>query len=162
MYILSLSQNVHFYGFTGIVIDPFSQEHLQFEKLGLEEVAKVGFVLVAGGLGERLGYSGIKVELPSETTTNTCYLELYCQSILAIQTRYGDINHQVPLAIMTSDDTFSKTVRLLESKNYFGLETSQVTIMKQEKVAALTNNMAHLARASTYEIESKPHGKLAS
>jgi UDP-sugar pyrophosphorylase len=32
------------------------------------------FVLVAGGLGERLGYNGIKVELPSEITTETSYV----------------------------------------------------------------------------------------
>ena len=31
------------------------------EQLGLNEVGKCGFVLVAGGLGERLGYGNIKV-----------------------------------------------------------------------------------------------------
>jgi UDP-sugar pyrophosphorylase len=31
------------------------------ERKGLPELGSVGFVLVAGGLGERLGYSGIKV-----------------------------------------------------------------------------------------------------
>jgi len=35
------------------------------------------FVLVAGGLGERLGYSGIKVALPTETTTGIAYLQFY-------------------------------------------------------------------------------------
>lgn len=34
---------------------------LSTEKLGLMEVGKCGFVLVAGGLGERLGYGDIKV-----------------------------------------------------------------------------------------------------
>jgi UDP-sugar pyrophosphorylase len=34
------------------------------EQLGLNELDKVGFVLIAGGLGERLGYSGIKIGLP--------------------------------------------------------------------------------------------------
>ncbi len=32
-----------------------------FESVGLKEVGKCGFALVAGGLGERLGYGGIKV-----------------------------------------------------------------------------------------------------
>jgi len=31
------------------------------ETLGRDELGKTGFVLVAGGLGERLGYTGIKV-----------------------------------------------------------------------------------------------------
>jgi UDP-sugar pyrophosphorylase len=118
----------------------------------------VGFVLVAGGLGERLGYSGIKVELPCETTTNTCYMQLYCEIILAIQQRHGP-GVELPLAIMTSDDTYAKTVALLEGNSYFGLNPGQVTIMKQEKVAALTDNMAHLAKSGKYEVESKPHGQ---
>ena len=36
-------------------------EFLEAEGLGLKEVGKCGFVLVAGGLGERLGYGDIKV-----------------------------------------------------------------------------------------------------
>ena len=39
-----------------------SKEYLKTEKEGIKELGNVGFVLVAGGLGERLGYSsGIKV-----------------------------------------------------------------------------------------------------
>jgi len=34
---------------------------LRSEELGLKEVGKCGFILVAGGLGERLGYGDIKV-----------------------------------------------------------------------------------------------------
>jgi hypothetical protein len=36
-------------------------EYQEMEAKGLPELGAVGFVLVAGGLGERLGYSGIKV-----------------------------------------------------------------------------------------------------
>lgn len=34
---------------------------MSFEDAGVKEVRKSAFVLVAGGLGERLGYNGIKV-----------------------------------------------------------------------------------------------------
>ena len=44
------------------------------EAKGMSEMAGACFVLVAGGLGERLGYNGIKVELPSEITTETSYV----------------------------------------------------------------------------------------
>jgi len=40
---------------------------------------------VAGGLGERLGYSGIKVELPSQLSTGDSYLKFYIKAILALQ-----------------------------------------------------------------------------
>ena len=89
-------------------------------------MGKCGFVLVAGGLGERLGYNGIKVALPTETVTKTSYLETYCQQILSIQTRYSVEGFLVPFAIMVSDDTAEKTRTLLEENNYFGLQASQV------------------------------------
>jgi UDP-sugar pyrophosphorylase len=38
-----------------------TDEYNKTEKIGLRELGKCGFVLVAGGLGERLGYKGIKV-----------------------------------------------------------------------------------------------------
>jgi UDP-sugar pyrophosphorylase len=38
-----------------------TDEYNRLEALGLEQLGSVGFVLVAGGLGERLGYSNIKV-----------------------------------------------------------------------------------------------------
>lgn len=34
---------------------------VQFEETGVREMQNAAFVLVAGGLGERLGYNGIKV-----------------------------------------------------------------------------------------------------
>lgn len=35
--------------------------YINFEDAGIREAQKAAFVLVAGGLGERLGYNGIKV-----------------------------------------------------------------------------------------------------
>jgi hypothetical protein len=37
------------------------------------------------GLGERLGFHGIKVALPTEITTGKCYLHFYIDTILACQ-----------------------------------------------------------------------------
>ena len=164
----------------GVDLDPLSEKYDIYEQIGLDEVGLCGFVLVAGGLGERLGYDGIKVELPTQMTTGVSYLELYCKQILHMQQRYverltiklptrsplqSDSKHSdtrasfsIPLAIMVSDDTYEKTIKLLESHHYYGLEKYQVTVMKQEKVAALLGNTAKIAMTSAYEIDSKPHG----
>eukprot|EP00070_Physeter_catodon_P038076 XP_028344970.1 UDP-sugar pyrophosphorylase-like [Physeter catodon] len=57
-----------------------------YEKAGLQQhVGCSAFVLVAGGLGERLGYHGIKIGLPCEVTTFTTFAQLYCEYILAFQ-----------------------------------------------------------------------------
>jgi len=48
------------------------------ESAGMGELSKVCFVLIAGGLGERLGYSGIKVSLPVVTIEEDySYLKYY-------------------------------------------------------------------------------------
>lgn len=85
---------------------------MKYEEAGVKQVQNAAFVLVAGGLGERLGYNGIKVlqlffyfifviwlcrlitfdgiwsifqvALPMETTTGTCFLQHYIESILCL------------------------------------------------------------------------------
>ena len=63
----------------------------------------------------------------------------------------------VPFAIMVSDDTHDRTVKLLESHNYFGLGKERVDIIKQENVPAMMDNSARLAFKDG-KIETKPHG----
>lgn len=143
---------------SGISIEPFTAEYKYYEEKGLKHIGKCGFVLVAGGLGERLGYNGIKVELPCETLTGMCYLELYCQQILSMQKRYATHGGVLPLAIMVSDDTAEKTEALLQANNFFGLSPKQVNLIKQGKVPALMSNSAHIALSTPYEVDAKPHG----
>ena len=127
---------------------------MELERLGMAEMAKCTFVLVAGGLGERLGYSSIKVGLPVELVTGTVYLQLYIEYIRAYSQRAGA---DLPLAIMTSDDTHTRTVELLEQNHYFGMNRALITIMKQEKVPALIDNRARFALEKGL-ISAKPHG----
>ena len=69
---------------TGVFLKPGEKELDEFEKIGVAELAKTGFVLIAGGLGERLGYSGIKIDLPVCTIEKDyCYLKYYAQYALA-------------------------------------------------------------------------------
>ncbi|KAL6747103.1 nucleotide-diphospho-sugar transferase [Haematococcus lacustris] len=140
-------------------LDFASPEFLELEEAGLREAGRAAFVLVAGGLGERLGYSGIKVALPSESATGTCFLELYSRFILALQARSGAAQ-PLPFAIMTSDDTHDRTLELLEAHQYYGLDKMQVHLVKQEKVACLLDNAATLALdpGNSYRVQTKPHG----
>ena len=135
-----------------------------YETLGLGAVATAAFVIVAGGLGERLGYKGIKLALPSEIVTETSFIELYIQFILALQERArtstGDSSLELPLAIMTSDDTDGMTTELLHKHHNFGMTSTQLTIFKQGKVPSLLDNEAHftLEEGDPYVLDTKPHG----
>ncbi|KAK4481326.1 hypothetical protein RD792_012211 [Penstemon davidsonii] len=150
---------------SGEVLTFGDDKFIQYEEAGVREARKAAFVLVAGGLGERLGYNGIKVALPQESTTGTCFLQHYIESILALQETscrlaQGEGPTEIPLAIMTSDDTYLRTIELLESNAYFGMKPTQVKLLKQEKVACLDDNDARLAvdPNNKYKIQTKPHG----
>lgn len=57
-----------------------------YESDGMKELSKTCFVLIAGGLGERLGYSGIKISLPLITIEEDySYMKYYAKYILALQ-----------------------------------------------------------------------------
>jgi len=150
----------------GVHLEPGTGNFDEYEELGLKELSKVGIVLIAGGLGERLGFSGIKVSLPVVTIAKDySYLRYYCEYALALKDRALKLDPSldaatfyVPFAIMVSDDTHDRTVALLEKNNWFGLGKDRIDIVKQENVPALIDNSAKLAFNSEGKIDTKPHG----
>lgn len=148
----------------GLRLATESAEFLDKESIGMQHMHEACFVLVAGGLGERLGYNGIKVELPTEISTGKCFLQLYAENILALQERVRENiknpEWTLPLAIMTSGDTHERTVKLLAEHHNFGMAHDQITIVKQELVPALKDASGRFAQmdADLYEVQVKPHG----
>ena len=60
---------------------------------------------------------------------------------------------------MTSDDTYDRTMGLLEKFNYFGLGKDKIDIVKQENVPALIDNNARIAvDKEKMKVITKPHG----
>ncbi len=135
----------------------FDATYDHYEALGQAHFAKTAVVLVAGGLGERLGYSGIKLDIPVEVTENTPYLAHYAANLKAMEARM-DTPRPVPFIIMVSDDTDAKTRASFEANNWFGLKKEQVHILKQELVPAIADNEGRLALAEKYKLILKPHG----
>jgi UDP-sugar pyrophosphorylase len=123
------------------------------EHVGLEAASNLAICIVAGGLGERLGYSGIKLSLETNLCTNQSYLQTYCDYIQALEYR---TQSKIPLVIMTSGDTDQATRELLQQNNNFGLR--DVTIVMQDKVAALKDGAAGLAMDGPWAVQTKPHG----
>eukprot|EP00754_Rhynchopus_humris_P040033 Rhum_TRINITY_DN23090_c0_g1::Rhum_TRINITY_DN23090_c0_g1_i1::g.177091::m.177091/K12447/USP; UDP-sugar pyrophosphorylase len=143
---------------SGLSVDYGSEEFLRLEKVGLAEVRTCCFVLVAGGLGERLGYNGIKLSLEVESVSEaSSYLRYYVDNIKALEEASG-ASSPVPLAIMTSGDTHEKTVALLEANSYFGRPEGSITLMKQEKVPSISDNNGRFVKEDEYTLETKPHG----
>ena len=141
-----------------------SEEFYELEKLGFEQLKDTVFVLVAGGLGERLGYSGIKIGLQNELITLRTYMDVYTDYIKAYEDRIrkkGKVDKDwfIPFCIMTSGDTHEQTISLLKEHSNFGLKDNQISIVKQDKLPAIIDNDCHLALCEDkFLIETKPHG----
>jgi UDP-sugar pyrophosphorylase len=135
----------------------FNAAYDHYEALGKNHFDKTAVVLVAGGLGERLGYSGIKLDIPVEVTEATPYLAHYAACLMAMEARMAK-PQPVPFIIMVSDDTDAKTRASLEANNWFGLKKEQVHILKQELVPAIADNDGRLALQEKYKLILKPHG----
>ena len=133
----------------------FGPAYEEAEGVGLKSLAETAIVLVAGGLGERLGYYGIKLDIPVEVTETTSYLTHYTSVIQAASKRLG---HEIPLVIMTSRETNAGTISTLEANQNFGLALGQITILNQELVPALSDIDAHLSLEKKYNLNLKPHG----
>jgi UDP-sugar pyrophosphorylase len=62
---------------------------------------------------------------------------------------------------MTSDDTYDRTVALLEKFNYFGLGKDKIDIVKQENVPALIDNTAKMAfDMEKFKVTTHGHGDI--
>jgi len=135
----------------------FDETYDHYEAIGKNRFDKTAVVLVAGGLGERLGYNGIKLDIPVEVTETTSYLAHYAANLLAMEARM-ETPRPVPFIIMVSEDTNAKTRAAFENNNWFGLKKEQVHLLKQELVPAIADNDGHLALKEKYKLVLKPHG----
>merc|ERR1719166_550268 len=99
-----------------------------YEGIGLQEVYACCFVIPAGGLGERLGFSGVKFALPADITSGCCVLGVYAAYIRAFEELAAERGFELhlPLVIMASADTHNGINALLQENGHFGLRPSQV------------------------------------
>ena len=140
------------------------EEFYELEKLGFNELKTSVFVLTAGGLGERLGYDGIKIGLQTELITLRPYIQLYIESIKAYEDRVKKVEKvspdwYIPFCIMTSGDTHDKTKAFLEENSNFGMKKEQIILIKQNKLPAILDNECHLAlQKDKFLLLTKPHG----
>jgi UDP-sugar pyrophosphorylase len=133
----------------------FGPDYDAAEEVGFRAFGETAVVLVAGGLGERLGYHGIKLDIPVEVTETTSYLAHFAGVIGAASARLG---RKIPLVIMTSRDTHEGTVASLKRGGNFGLAGDQIMILCQELVPAVADIDGRLALDGKYQVVLKPHG----
>lgn len=109
----------------------------EFTKIGIDAIkqGKVAAVLLAGGMGTRLGSSDPKGMYNIGLTKEVYIFERLIQNLMDV-TKAADT--WIHLFVMTSDKNHEKTTGFLKEKNYFGYNEKYVHFFRQEMAPAAT------------------------
>src|SRR3972149_8197563 len=95
---------------------------------------KLGCLILAGGLGSRLGHEGPKGTYPITPIRKKSLFQLFAEKIRAAENRYQTT---IPLAVMTSPQNHEETIRFFETHNYFGLKKENLFFFSQHELPLL-------------------------
>jgi len=95
---------------------------------------RVGFVLVAGGQGSRLGFDGPKGCFEVGPLTGRSLFGWHAARLLAARARFGS---RGPWYIMTSPANDAATRAFFQQQNYFGMDSEDVFFFTQRMLPAM-------------------------
>ncbi len=102
---------------------------------------EVAQMIVAGGLGTRLGFDQPKGMFPLGPLSNRPLFQILLEQILAISRANG---RSIPLYIMTSPATHEATESFLREQRWFGLPQNDVRLFCQSTLFALDTKTKRL------------------
>ncbi len=107
----------------------------EFTELGLEAIraGKVGAVLLAGGMGTRLGSDAPKGMYDIGLTRPVYIFQRLMENTMEVVKQSGA---WIPFYIMTSDKNHEATVRFFEEHQYFGYDKEYISFFQQEMAPA--------------------------
>ncbi len=116
---------------------------------------QVGMILVAGGLGTRLGWDEPKGMFPIGPLSQRPLFQVLIESLLAVRRKY---QAAIPLYVMTSPATDQKTREFLGANNNFGLPAEDVRYFCQATMFAVDDRWQRILLASKSELALAPDG----
>lgn len=110
-------------------------EHEKYKEKGLEAIrkGKVGAVLLAGGMGTRLGSDHPKGMYNIGITKDVYIFQRLIENLLDV---VKEAEAYVPLYVMTSDKNHEDTTAFLKEHDYFGYPEEYITFFMQEMAPA--------------------------
>lgn len=115
----------------------------------------VGMILVAGGLGTRLGFELPKGMFPLGPLSHRTLFAILIDHLLAVGNRFG---RAIPLYVMTSDATDSATREFFAQHDNFGLAADQLHFFRQGAMWALDIHGDRILLDSPGHIFTGPDG----
>ncbi len=128
----------------------------EFDQIGLDAIkkGKIGAVLLAGGMGTRLGTDDPKGVYNIGINKEVYIFQRLIENLLDVVNR---AEAWVPLYIMTSDKNHETTVKFLEEHDYFGYKSEYVSFFMQEMAPGCDLN-GKVYMEEKWKISISPNG----
>ncbi len=128
----------------------------EFKEIGLQTIrdGKVGAVLLAGGMGTRLGSDDPKGMYNIGINKELYIFECLIHNLLQVVEQSGT---WVPLFIMTSDKNHNSTMNFLAEHQYFGYHKEEIFFFMQDMAPASDFN-GTVYMESKSKISTSPNG----
>lgn len=119
-----------------VEIAEINQRREEFEQAGYDAIrkGKVAALLLAGGMGTRLGLDKPKGELNVGIDKTLYLFECLIHNLMDVTSVAGN---SIPLYIMTSEKNNDETIAFFEQHDYFGYPKEDVAFFVQEMAAAV-------------------------
>lgn len=132
------------------------RDRKRFEQIGLEEIraGKVAAVLLAGGMGTRLGSDDPKCMYDIGITRHVYIMQRLVENLQEVNREAGAV---VPFFIMTSERNHDKTVGFMKKMDYFGYDPDKVFFFRQAMAPASDRNGKVYMEAKN-RIATSPNG----
>ena len=116
-------------------LDEIEADYDTFKNTGVEAIkaGKVGAILLAGGMGTRLGSDNPKGMYNVGVNKELYIFECLINNLMDVVKETGTYIH---LFVMTSEKNNDATVSFFEEKDFFGYKSEYVHFFKQEMAAA--------------------------
>lgn len=137
-------------------LDEINAHFDEFAAEGFKAIreGKVGAVLLAGGMGTRLGSDGPKGVYNIGVTHDLFIFECLFRNLMEVTDKAGAFVH---LFIMTSDKNHGATVSFLKEKEFFGYDSSFVHFFKQE-MAPAADYSGKVYLEEKWKLSTSPNG----
>lgn len=128
----------------------------KFTALGLEAIraGKAGAVLLAGGMGTRLGSDAPKGVYNIGITREVYIFQRLIENLMDVVRQAGS---WIPLYIMTSDKNHEATTEFLEEHEYFGYNKDYITFFMQD-MAPASDYEGKVYMEEKWKISTSPNG----
>lgn len=139
-----------------MTINEIDKNKQDFERLGLDILSKqkVGALLLAGGMGTRLGSDKPKGMFNIGKTKEVYIFQRLIENTLKVVEKCGK---PIPFFIMTSEKNNDDTIRFFEEKNYFGYDKNYIRFFVQEMAPCVDLNGTILLENKN-RIATSPNG----